>query len=252
MTHKKMFLKTVLSISKRELRSFFGSVTGYVVIAIFLVGTSLFLWVFPNNYNVLDSGYASLDGLFVLAPWLFLFLCPAITMRLFAEEKQQGTLELLLARPASKYAIVLGKALSGWFIVIITLLITLVWYSSIKFLAEPVGNVDTGAFWGSFTGLLLLSAVYIAIGVFASAISDNQVVAFLIAAVMCFVIFIGFDFLSSLTTDGSLSRTINLLGVDAHYKSISRGVIDSRDLLYFVAVSALFLFLTEFILKKRK
>jgi len=245
-------MKTIFTITKKELRSFFSSATGYIVLAIFLIGTALFLWVFPNQYNVLDSGYAALDGLFALAPMLFLFLCPAITMRLFAEEKQQGTLEMLLSRPISKLSLVLGKALSGWLLVIIALLGTLVWYFSINLLAVPAGNVDSGAFWGSFIGLLLLSGVYVSIGVFASSIADNQVVAFMIAAVLCFTLFIGFNFVGALFTNGATSQFISSIGIDYHYKSISRGVIDSRDLLYFIVVSAIFLWLSKIVLEKKR
>jgi len=245
-------MKTIFTITKKELRSFFSSATGYIVLAIFLIGGALFLWVFPNQYNVLDSGYASLDGLFALAPMLFLFLCPAITMRLFAEEKQQGTLEMLLSRPISKLSLVIGKALSGWLLVIIALAGTLVWYFSINLLAVPVGNVDSGAFWGSFIGLLLLSGVYVSIGVFASSIADNQVVAFMIAAILCFALYIGFDFIGALFSNGTTSQFISSIGIDYHYKSISRGVVDSRDLLYFIVVSAIFLFLSKIVLEKKR
>ncbi|MDR1544268.1 MAG: ABC transporter permease subunit [Prevotellaceae bacterium] len=245
-------MNIIFTLTKRELRSFFGSATGYIVISIFLIGTALFLWIFPNQYNVLDSGYASLDGLFALAPMLFLFLCPAITMRLFAEERQQGTLELLLSRPASKLSITLGKAFAGWLLSAITLLPALIWFLSINFLSEPAFNVDSGAFWGSFIGLLFLSMIYISIGTFASAISGNQVVAFLAAAVGCFVLYIGFDFLGSLFTNGATSQFVRGIGIDSHYKSISRGVIDSRDLTYFLVVSAIFIFCTEKVLQRKK
>jgi len=245
-------MKTIFIIIKKELRSFFSSATGYIVLTIFFVGSALFLWVFPNRYNVLDSGYASLDGLFVIAPMLFLFLCPAITMRLFAEEKQQGTLEMLLSRPISNHSLVFGKAISGWLLVIIALTGILVWYFSIKMLAVPVGNVDSGAFWGSFIGLLLLSGVYVSVGVFASSISDNQVVAFMLAAVLCFVLFIGFNFIGALFSSGATNQFISSIGIDYHYKSISRGVIDSRDLLYFIFVSAIFLWLSKIVLDKKR
>ena len=245
-------MNTIFIITKKELRNFFSSATGYIVLAIFLIGGSLFLWIFPNQYNVLDSGYASLEGLFVLAPMLFLFLCPAITMRLFAEERQQGTLEMLLSRPISKLSLVFGKALAGWLLVIIALIGTLVWYFSIKMLAVPTGNVDSGAFWGSFIGLLLLSGVYVTVGVFASLIADNQVVAFMIAAVLCFALFIGFDFISALFTNGASSQFVRSIGINYHYKSISRGVIDSRDLLYFVVVSAMFLWFSKIVLERQK
>ena len=147
-------------ICKKELQSFFSSATGYIVIGLFLIVTSLFLWVFPGEYNVLKSGYANLDGLFVLAPWLYLFLCPAITMRTFAEERQQGTLELLQTMPISNVQLIIGKLLASWFLVIIALLPSLIWYWTVNMLAEPIGNVDQGAFWGSFVGLILLAMVY--------------------------------------------------------------------------------------------
>ena len=173
-------MKQILTIAKKEFRSFFGSILGYIVLAIFLLGGALFLWIFPNQYNIIDSGYAALDGLFAITPYLFLFLCPAITMRSFAEERQQGTLELLLARPVSKRRIVVGKSLGSWAIVIVALLFVLVWYVSVSLLASPKGNVDSGAFWGSMLGLLFLSAIYIAIGIFSSSITGNQIFAFVL------------------------------------------------------------------------
>jgi ABC-2 type transport system permease protein len=245
-------INSIFTITKKELRSFFSSATGYIVLTIFLIGNALFLWIFSNPYNVLDSGYAALDGLFVLAPWLFLFLCPAITMRLFAEERQQSTLEMLFSRPVSKMSLVFGKAFAGLLLVLIALMGTLVWYLSIKMLAVPVNNVDTGAFWGSFIGLLLLSGIYVAVGVFASSIADNQVIAFMIAAVLCFSLFIGFDFLSTLFLNGTISQFVSSIGINFHYKSISRGVIDSRDLLYFIVVSAVFLWGAKIVLSRQK
>lgn len=245
-------LYSIWVVFKKEFCSFFNSASGYIVIALFLLGTSLFLWVFPNDYNVLNSGYASLDGLFALAPWLYLFLCPAITMRLFAEERQQGTIELLITRPISKLSLVLGKMFAGWMLVLVALAPTLIWYFSINILAEPAGNVDSGAFWGSFIGLVLLAALYTSIGVFASALSMNQIVSFMLAVLFSFILFYGFELLGSLFTNGDIEQAIQNFGINAHYKSMSRGVIDSRDLLYFTIIITLFAWGTKTVLLAQK
>lgn len=234
----------MFSIFKKELRTFFSNATGYIVIGIFLLLTSLFLWVIPGEYNILDGGYANVNGLFVLAPWFFLFLCPAITMRFFAEEKQSGTWELLITKPLQKYEIVLGKYLAGWILVLFALLPTILYYLSVSYLAEPQGNVDVGAFWGSFIGLVFLAAIYVAIGTFSSSLSGNQIISFIVAVVLSFFFFYGFDLLSSFFNSGESIQLFQNLGINAHYKSISRGVIDSRDLLYFIVVSMVFLWLT--------
>ena len=151
---------------KKELQRFFNTAMGYIVIAVFLLITGLFLWVFRGEYNILESGYANLDGLFVLAPWLYLFLAPAVTMQLFADEQDKGTIELLYTKPIRKTSIVFGKFLAGFTLMLIALLPTLLWYVSVLLLAEPIGNVDSGAFWGSFIGLVFFAATYVAIGVF--------------------------------------------------------------------------------------
>jgi len=240
----------MLSIFLKEFRSFFSSATGYIVIAIFLITTSLLLWVIPGEYNVLDSGYSNVDGLFYLAPWLFLFLCPAVSMRLFAEEKQTGTWELLVTKPVSKWQIVTGKFLAGWVLVLLALVPALIYYFSVSYIAEPVGNIDSGAFWGSFIGLGFLSAVYVSIGTFTSSLSKNQIVAFILALVISFLLYYGFDLLASFFNSGSILEWMGSLGIDAHYKSMSRGVIDSRDVVYFVVVSIIFLFSTRLRLTK--
>lgn len=241
----------MFSIFRKELRSFFSNSTGYIVIGIFLLLTGLFLWIIPGEFNILDSGYANVDGLFYLAPWLFLFLCPAVTMRLFAEEKQTGTWELLVTKPLSKLQIVLGKYFAGWVLVSLALLPTLIYYFTVVYLAEPIGNVDSGAFWGSFIGLFFLAAVYVAIGTFSSSLSNNQIVSFVVAVVLCFFFYYGFDLLSSFFTSGQSIQLLETIGIHAHYKSMSRGVIDSRDLLYFVVLSVGFLSATVWRLKKK-
>ncbi|MHB9054596.1 MAG: gliding motility-associated ABC transporter permease subunit GldF [Paludibacteraceae bacterium] len=242
----------MVSIFKKELRSFFSNATGYIVIGIFLVLTGLFLWVIPGSFNIPDSGYANVDGLFYLAPWLFLFLVPAICMRFFAEEKQIGTWELLLTRPLTEWQIVLGKYLAGLVLVLLALLPTLIYYITVSYLAQPAGNVDSGQFWGSFIGLLFLAVVYVAIGTFSSSFSKNQIIAFIAALVLSFFFYYGFDVLTSFFISGVQMQFIENLGIHAHYKSMSRGVIDSRDVVYFLVLSILFLFFTVRNIKRSK
>lgn len=242
----------MISIFKKELRSFFNNATGYIVIGIFLVLTGLFLWVIPGSFNILDSGYANVDGLFYLAPWLFLFLVPAICMRFFAEEKQTGTWELLLTKPLTEWQIVLGKYLAGLVLVLLALLPTLIYYVTVSCLAQPVGNVDSGQFWGSFIGLFFLAVVYVAIGTFSSSFSKNQIIAFIAALVLSFFFYYGFDVLTGFFTSGVQMQFIENLGIHAHYKSMSRGVIDSRDVVYFLVLGTLFLFFTVRSIKHSK
>lgn len=242
----------MLSILKKELRAFFSSVTGYIVIGIFLLLNGLFLWVIPGQFNVLDAGYANVDGLFYLAPWLFLFLCTAVSMRFFAEEKQTGTWELLATKPISEWQLVLGKYLAGTIVVIFALIPTIIYFFAVSFIAEPNGNVDAGQFWGSFIGLIFLASVYTAVGTFASSLSKNQIVAFIIGIVLCFFLYYGFDLLTSFFTSGRKMHFIENLGIYAHYKSMSRGVIDSRDVIYFLAVGTIFLTLTVWRVRKMK
>jgi len=242
----------MFSLLKKEITSFFGSLTGYVVVFVFLLATSLFLWVFPGNYNIPDGGYASLDGLFSLAPWVYLFLVPAVTMRLFAEEKRLGTMEVLLTRPLSVMQIVLAKYLAGLLLVAISLLPTLIYFYSVYALGNPVGCIDVGSTWGSFLGLFFLAAIYVAIGVLASALTDNQIFAFILALFLSFIAYLGFDFVGSMQLTSGLQQTLLSLGINEHYNSISRGVVDSRDLVYFLSVVFLFIFLTSRIIHFHK
>ena len=235
----------MFSLLKKEFAGFFSSPTGYIIIGIFLLLTGLFLWVFPVEYNVFDSGYAQLDGLFALAPWLYLFLVPAVTMRSFAEEKQSGTFELIVTRPVSTVQIVAAKYLAAVLLILFSLLPTLLYYLAVYYLAQPVGNVDSGAIFGSYTGLFFLASVYAAIGVFASSLSSNQLVAFVVAVVLCFFFYYGWDLLASLGFSGKTENILTQFGIDTHYASMSRGVIDSRDVLYFLSVIVLFLFATK-------
>ncbi len=240
------------TLLKKEINGFFSSITGYIVIIVFLVINSLFMWVFPGINNVLEGGYATLDSLFTIAPWVFLFLAPAVTMRMFADEKKTGTIELLLTRPLSDFQIILAKYLAALLLVIFSLLPTLIYFYSVYQLGNPVGNIDTGGTWGSYIGLFFLAAIYVAIGVLSSSFSDNQIVAFIIGMLLCFIFYIGFDYISEIPAFSAIDGLIINFGINEHYKSMSRGVIDSRDIIYFISVIAFFLLVTKTVLQSRK
>lgn len=242
----------MFSLYKKEIATFFCSLTGYLVIAVFLIATGLFLWVVPGDLNIIYGGYATLEPLFGIAPWIYLFLVPAISMRLIAEEKKQGTLELLLIRPLTTLQITFAKYLAGLTLVIISILPTLIYLFIVWQLGDPVGNIDMGSTMGSYIGLILLAAVYMAIGVFASATTDNQIVAFVLGVALCFVFYTGFDSLGSIPAMKGLQDFISQCGISNHYDSISRGVMDSRDVIYFISVTAFFIILTSMIIFRGK
>jgi len=239
----------MLVIFKKELSTFFSSLIGYLVLIVFLLATGLFLFVFDSEFNILNSGYANLDGLFILAPWVFLFLIPAIAMRFFSEESKSGTLELLLTMPVSDLSIVLGKFLAGLALLFFALLPTVVYFITVYALRSPVGNIDLGATIGAYIGLFLLGGIYLAIGTCISSLTENQIIAFILTASICFVFYIGFDFVADMFTKFSF---ITNLGINQHYNSISRGVLDSRDLIYFLGTIALFLYCTTLSLAKKR
>jgi len=239
-------------IFRKEISGFFSSLTGYIVLIVFLLMNSLIMWVFPGQMNVLETGYATLESLFSIAPWAFLFLVPAITMRMFAEEKRMGTLELLFSRPLTELQIVLAKFLASFTLVLLSLIPTLVFFWSVSKLGSTPGNIDTGGTWGSYIGLMFLGGIYTSIGVFASSFSENQIVAFIAAVIISFAVYLGFDFMGSLAGTGKLNLLISSAGINHHYNSISRGVIDSRDLIYFLGVIALFLMSTRLVLQRNK
>jgi ABC-2 type transport system permease protein len=241
----------MLVIFKKEIRSFFSSLVAYIVMIVFLTGTGLFMWVFPQT-NVLKYGYADMDTLFMLGPYLFLFLIPAITMRSFAEEKKTGTIELLFTRPLTDWDIIIGKYLACWFLVIIALLPTLVYYYSVYQLGSPVGNIDSAGTTGSYIGLVLLGAVFTSIGIFASAITKDQIVSFVLAFVLCFLLFQGFSAISNAENTDWFSYIIVQLGIEYHYASIRKGLIDSRNIVYFLSVILFMLFSTKLVLGSRK
>lgn len=318
----------MFTLLKKEISNFLSSLIGYIVICVFLTAIGLFMWVFPSaggQFNVLDAGYANIDTLFVIAPWVFMFLVPAVTMRSFSEEKRTGTIEILLTRPLTDWQIIFAKYLAGLLLVVFSIIPTLIYFISVQKLSSFSsgevsdydlvlkiiliivsffailqllfvfikyrieiksnavldvykivslinktlitilciigvflyfisirGNIDTGGMWGSYLGLLFLAGGFVAIGVFASSVTDSQIVAFILAVFFCFFSFIGFESISSLDLFGSLDAFILKLGINEHYISMSRGVIDTRDVLYFVSLTGVFLLFTKAVLESRK
>ncbi|WP_291105098.1 MULTISPECIES: gliding motility-associated ABC transporter permease subunit GldF [unclassified Flavobacterium] len=238
------------SIVLREIKSFFGSPIGYLVIAVFLIGNGLFLWVFEGEYNILNSGFADLSPFFTLAPWILIFLIPAVTMRSFSDEKKQGTLELLLTKPLSIWQIVNGKFLGSMLLIVMAIIPTLIYVKVISSLGMPEGNIDMGSTMGSYFGLLFLIAAYSAIGIFTSTLSENQIVAFIVAVFLCFFFYFGFESLATIIP--SFRGIISAFGMQDHFKSMGRGVIDTRDVIYFASVTVLFLSFTVYNLKSVK
>jgi ABC-2 type transport system permease protein len=238
-------------ILNKEITGFFSSLVAYISIGIFLLVEGLFLWVFPDS-SILEYGYAGLESLFNITPYLFMFLIPAITMRLLAEERKEGTFELLATRPLTDWEIILGKYFASLLIVLAALIPTLIYYLTVYQLGIPRGNIDTGAVVGSYIGLFLLGGAFTAIGIFASSISTNQIIAFAVAVFLCFFAFNGFDSISQLIQLQGMDIYLINLGINEHYQSISRGVLDTRDLVYFFSFIALFLALTKTILGGRK
>ncbi|QIH37347.1 gliding motility-associated ABC transporter permease subunit GldF [Flavobacterium sp. Sr18] len=238
------------SIVLREIKSFFGSPIGYLVIAIFLIINGLFLWVFEGEYNILNTGFADLTPFFTLAPWILIFLIPAVTMRSFSDEKKQGTLELLLTKPLSIWQIVNGKFLGALLLIVMAIIPTFIYVAVISNLGMPEGNLDMGSTIGSYFGLLFLIAAYSAIGIFTSTLSDNQIVAFIVAVFLCFFFYFGFEGLASVIPN--ISSVIASLGMQDHFKSMSRGVLDTRDILYFTSITVVFLSFTVYNLKSFK
>ncbi len=241
----------MFTIFQKEIRSFLSSLIAYMVLIVFLAGIGAFVWIFPDT-NVLDYGYADMDTVFRLSPYLFLFFIPAITMRSFAEEKKSGTIELLFTLPVRDWEIILGKYLAGLALVLLAILPTVLYYYSIYQLGEPVGNIDTAGTIGSYIGLFLLGAVFTSIGIFASSLTENQITAFILAFFLCFIIYQGFGLLASLDDSTGFSYLVVQLGIEHHYATIRKGLIDSRDLVYFFSLIFLMLLLTKTVLGSRK
>ncbi|MCT4621979.1 MAG: gliding motility-associated ABC transporter permease subunit GldF [Schleiferiaceae bacterium] len=240
------------SLLLKEINVFFSGVIGYLVIIVFLALNGIFLWLFPGQFNLLNSGYANIDGLFLISPWMLMLLIPAITMRMFADEKKSGTIELLLTRPFTDFQIVFAKYLSAVALVVFSLIPTFIYFYTVYQLGNPVGNIDTGGTLGSYVGLLFLGASYAAIGLFTSSITDNQVISFIASLLICFFFYFGFDHLAGLDFFGNFDLVILSLGMNEHYASMSRGVINLVDATYFLSVITLFLLATRTVLKSRK
>lgn len=239
------------ALFRKELNSFFSSLVGYVVVIIFLLVNSIFLWMIPDN-NLLDYGYADLSLFFENAPYIFLLLIPAITMRSFAEEKSTGNIEPLMIRPVTETKIIFAKYFAALVLVVFALIPTVLYYISLYNLATPVGNIDTGAVLGSYIGLILLASVYVSIGIFSSALTGNQIVSLLIAMGISLWMLEGFGLIGGLDIFKNINLFLIELGIMSHYTSISRGVVDTRDVIYFLSVNAFFLLFTKTILQKRK
>lgn len=235
----------MIALFKKEISSFFASPIGYLVIAVFLILNGLFLWVFEGNFNILDSGSADLLPFFQLTPWIFIFLIPAITMKSFSEEKKMGTLELLFTKPISLWSMVIGKYVAALFLTILALIPTILYVWTVWQLGNPAGNLDIGSTLGSYIGLLFLAMSYTAIGIFASTLSTNQIVAFMLAVLFSFFLYYGIDEVIQL-----LFNTETTWSLKAHFDSIGRGVIDTRDLIYFISMAVFFLYLTVLSLKR--
>lgn len=238
------------AILLREIKSFFGSPIGYLVIAIFLLLNGLFLWVFEGDYNILNSGFADLTPFFTIAPWILIFLIPAVTMRSFSDERKQGTLELLLTKPLSVWQIVNGKFLGALLLIVIAIIPTFIYAWIVSMLGMPAGNIDLGSTLGSYFGLLFLIAAYSAIGIFTSTLSENQIVSFILSVFLCFIFYFAFDGLATYLP--AAENLIESLGMSSHFESMGRGVLDTRDILYFVSLTTVFLSLTVYKLKSMK
>jgi ABC-2 type transport system permease protein len=240
----------MIRVLTKEFNSFLNSLIAYVVIGVFLTGMGLLMWVFPET-SVLDYGYADMDTLFSLGPYVFIFLIPAITMRSFAEERKSGTMELLLTKPLTDWDIILGKFLACFLLVLFALLPTVIYYFSVSALGNPAGNIDTPGVIGSYIGLALLAGVFCSVGIVASSITSNQIVAFILAAFLCFIVFSGFESMSTLNVWSANALLIKQFGILYHYEALSKGLVDSRDVIYFISVGALMLLISKIILSSR-
>ncbi len=243
----------LLSLLSKEIKSFLGSIMGYLIILIFLLFLSLFLWVFKaTGFNILEGGYATLTPMFLICPWLFMFLIPAISMKFFSEEIRSGTIELLYTKPISSWAIVLAKYLAALLLCMLTIIPTLIYVFVLFKLGEQYANLDLPATIGSYLGLIFLVSGFASIGIFASALTNNQIASFILACFISFIFYTGFDAISSLQLFDRFGFYVQKIGMMHHYESMSRGVLDTRDLIYFLSLSFLFLFLTQKIIEFKK
>ncbi|MBM3165299.1 MAG: ABC transporter permease [Bacteroidetes bacterium] len=236
----------------KEVRSFLNSVVGYVFLTIFLMSCWLFNWMLDSSMNILDRGQADLSPFFNSAPYVFLILIPAITMRSIAEERRTGTIELLFTRPISDLGILLAKYFAGLTLLLLSVIPTLTYYISLYYLGKPVGNIDTGSTITSYMGLLLLGAAFVAIGIFSSALSSSQIVSFILAIAICYFFYDGLALLGTYAQFGNLDIFLQYLTLNYHYDSIKKGVIDASDIVFNVSFIILFLSASLFALKTLK
>ncbi|WP_420580777.1 gliding motility-associated ABC transporter permease subunit GldF [Reichenbachiella sp.] len=241
----------MLAVFVKEINSFLNSLIAYIVIGVFLTSIGLLMWVFPES-SILEYGYADMSTLFNLGPFVFMFLIPAITMRFFSEEKRTGTEELLMTKPLTTLQIILGKYFAGFALVVLSVIPTLIYFYSVYTLGNPVGNLDISGTVGSYVGLVLLGGVFVAIGIFSSALTDNQVVAFVLAVFLCFVMYSGLSSLATIDVWGDASLLLQEISLVFHYESLSRGLIDIADIVYFISVIALMVFFTQLKLDAKK
>lgn len=235
----------------KELNDFLHSLMGYLVILVFLVGIGMIMWVIPDT-NVLDYGYATMEPLFSIGPYMLIFLVPAVTMKSFSEENRTGTLELLGTLPFTNWDLILGKFSAAVLVVLLSILPTLVYYISLYQLGNPVGNLDTSSIIGSYIGMALLAALFTSIGLLVSAISQNQIISFLGSAIICFLFYGGFDLVASIDIWGSWSYKVEQLGILDHYNGLSKGLIEMNDIIYFVGLTAIFIMTTRYILHSQR
>jgi ABC-2 type transport system permease protein len=239
------------SIFLKEIKGYFSSLVGYVVVIVLLLICGLFMWILPAT-NLLDFGFLSMDKFFAFAPWVLLFLIPAITMRMFPDELKSGTIEILLTKPVTEMQIILGKFFASLALVLIALLPTVIYVFSMRFLASEGHTLDTGGILGSYIGLFFLAASFCGIGIFASSLTSNQIVGFLSSLIGCLVLYFGFEAISKIPAfSGGLDYILSAIGLASHYNNISRGVVDTRDIIYFATVVVLFILATQIVLKKR-
>ena len=233
------------ALIKKELNAFFASQIAYLVLGVYLVINGLFLWVFEGDLNILHAGFADLTSYFFIAPWIFLFLIPAITMRSFSEEKSTGTFEILKTKPISSMQIVLGKFFASVLLVLFAVTPTITYVYTVYELGNPVGNINLGSTLGSFIGLIFMASTYVSVGLFSSSLTNNQIVSFIISVFICFFLFYGFEAISSFSLFGTYDDFVQKIGLTNHYNSLAKGVLDTRDLLYFISVTLFFILLTK-------
>ena len=241
----------MISLLKKEIKVFFGSLIGYLIIGIFLLVNNIMLWSKYSDFNILDYGYANLEMFFFISPLLFLVFIPSIGMRVFSEEFNLGSIELLITKPISLFKIVFAKYLAVFIVAFLSIIPTLINVLTIYYLGENVGNLDLPAVFGSYIGLILLSSIFSAISIFASSLTSNQIIAFIIGILLCLLFYLGFDFIVDTNSFNNMDLIIKKLGISYHYNDMSKGLFRISDIVYFLSVSLLFLKFTENIIKNR-